>query len=310
MHTLIGNSKMNETTLAADLSDSVARVALVDGAGQVVARAESPRGTATDPDALREAARRLVADVKSPITAAGVALPGAFDALPAEAAAVLREVTSSDIAIVPIAAGEAFAIAEEWVGAARGLKHVVSLAVSEHVIAGVLIDGKPWRGAHGMAASVGWLAVNPVEREDYRRLGAMQAEVSCSGIVRRFIWRIKSGDESQVAKGVKGDFSRITAEAILQGSRTGDGVSISIVRDTAKYVGIAVANLATIFDPEIIVLGGILTQAKDVLLEPIKLECSRRLHPQQSSSMRIVLSALGPDAVAIGAARAAARVGA
>jgi hypothetical protein len=46
------------------------------------------------------------------------------------------------------------------------------------VTAGLLVDGKPWRGAHGLASSVGWLALNPVEREDYRRPGALEAEVA------------------------------------------------------------------------------------------------------------------------------------
>ena len=130
--------------------------------------------------------------------------------------------------------------------------------------------------------------------------------------MRRFVWRIKSGDQSTVADQVKGDFSKITAADILQGARTGDGVSISVVRDTAKYIGMAVANLATMFDPEIVVLGGMHRARRgDLLLEPIRVEThappASRSRP---SSVRIVLSTLGDDAVAIGAARAAARAGA
>ena len=138
--------------------------------------------------------------------------------------------------------------------------------------AGILVDGKPWRGAHGLASSVGWLALNPVEREDYRRFGALEAEVAAAGIVRRFVWRIKSGDESSVSDQVKGDFSKIAAADILQGARAGDGVAISVVRDTAKYIGMAVANLATMFDPEVIVLGGIIASSGDIMFEAIRTE--------------------------------------
>ena len=95
----------------------------------------------------------------------------------------------------------------------------------------------------------------------------------------------------------------------MEASRTGDGVSISIVRDTAKYLGMAVANMVTLFDPEAIVLGGAIVPSRDVLLDSIKTECARRLHPEQMDRLRIVLSTLGHDAVVIGAARAAARVG-
>jgi glucokinase len=120
------------------------------------------------------------------------------------------------------------------------------------------------------------------------------------------VWRIKSGDRSDVADQVKGDFSKIAAADVLQGARKGDGVSISVVRDTAKYVGMAVANLATMFDPEIVVLGGIIASSGDIMLEPIRAETSRRLLPQQAEQVRVELSTLGDDAIAIGAARAVA----
>jgi glucokinase len=92
----------------------------------------------------------------------------------------------------------------------------------------------------------------------------------------------------------------------LQGARAGDGVSISVVRDTAKYIGMAVANLATMFDPEVIVLGGIIASSGDIMLEAIRTETSRRLMPQQQDRVRVELSTLGDDAIAIGAARAGA----
>ena len=297
-------------SLGIDLSDLSPRLAVVDAGGQVTSRAEAPAGTTADANEIREATRRVLAGARGPVAAIGVAMPSAFEALPSKMLAALREATSRDLAIVPVAAGTAAAIAEQWIGAARGIKQMVALSIAEHVFAGVLINGEPWSGAHGLAASASWLAMNPVEREDYRRLGGLEAEIASAGIVRRFVWRIKSGDESSVAETVKGDFSKITLDDILEASRTGDGVSISIVRDTAKYLGMAAANIATLFDPEVIVLGGTIARAGDVLLEPIKTECLRRLHPKHAAVTRIVLSTLGNDAVAIGAARAGAGVGA
>jgi glucokinase len=303
---------MPETNLGVDLSDLAARVAVIDANGHVLSRGEAPLAGAAIADAVRAAAKHALsgAKPKPQIGAIGVAMPSAFDQLPDDLTVALREVTSRETEIVAVAAGNAAALAEQWLGAARGVKQVVTFAIAEHVYAGVLINGEPWLGAHGYASSAGWLAMNPVEREDYRRLGGLEAEIASAGIVRRFVWRIKSGDESAVVDKVKGDFSKITAADIFDGSRAGDGVSVSVVRDTAKYVGMALANLATIFDPEIIVLGGVIAPSRDVMLEAIKLECGRRLHPRQFDLVRIVLSTLGNDAVAIGAARAAARAGA
>jgi predicted NBD/HSP70 family sugar kinase len=68
----------------------------------------------------------------------------------------------------------------------------------------------------------------------------------------------------------------------------------------------AVSNLATVLDPAAIVLGGTLASAGDMMLEAIRIECSRRLNPPQAERVKIVLSTLGADAVAIGAARTAA----
>jgi predicted NBD/HSP70 family sugar kinase len=291
---------MSDLTLGVDVSDAIARLAIVGGddvpAQGIVA--------AIRPAAIKDAAKKAIAGAKGKVIRVAVALPSPADTIPDDLVEALAGIGKG--APTAIAAGTAAAIAEQWRGAARGAKQVISFSIAEHVTAGVLIGGKPWLGAHGLASSVGWLALNPVEREDYRRLGSLEAEVASAGIVRRFVWRIKSGDRSRVADQVNGDFTKIAAADILQGARSGDGVSISVVRDTAKYIGMAVANLATLFDPEVIVLGGIIASSGDIMLEAIRTETSRRLMPQQEKQVRVDLSTLGDDAIAIGAARSVA----
>jgi glucokinase len=289
--------------LGLDLSDSVVRSVVIDDAGKVVARAAHGAGAGSMGEAVREVVRRAAAAGKG-ITAMGVAMPSPGERPPDDATSAAGE-TLPGITLVPVASGTAAAIAETWCGAARGLSDVVTFAIGDHVVSGLVVGGKLWTGAHGYAASVGWLALNPVEREDYRRLGGLEAEVAAAGIVRRLVWRIKSGDQSAVVDRVGGNLARLTADLVFEGARSGDGVCISVVRDTAKYVGMAVSNLATVLDPEMIVLGGTLAAAGDMMLDAIRVECSRRLNPAQSERLRIVLSTLGVDAVAIGAARAA-----
>ena len=291
---------MSESTLGVDLSDVICRLAIVNGDDIIAEGIVS----ANRPAAIKDAAKKAIASAKGKIGRVIVAMPSAGDAVPDELVEALAGIGKG--APVAIAAGTAAAIAEHWRGAAKGVNHAISFSIAEHVTAGVLVNGKPWRGAHGLASSVGWLALNPVEREDYRRFGGLEAEVASAGIVRRFVWRIKSGDRSRVADQVNGDFSKIAAADILQGARSGDGVAISVVRDTAKYIGMAVANLATIFDPEVVVLGGIIASSGDIMLDAIRTETSRRLMPQQNEQVRVELSTLGDDAIAIGAARSGA----
>lgn len=297
---------MNELTLGVDISDAIARLAIVNRAGEVVTRGIVAPNRAA---AIKDAVKKAVASADGKVSTIAIALPNASDAVPEDLTAALTG-TGKGPAIVAIAAGTAAAIAEQRIGAAIGAKQMIAFSIADHVTAGAILDGKPWRGAHGLALSVGWLALNPVEREDYRRLGGLEAEVASAGIVRRFVWRIKSGDQSKVADRVKDDFSRITSADILQGARDGDGVSISVVRDTAKYIGMAVANLATMLDPEIIVLGGIIASSGDIMMEAIRVETTRRLLPQQVEQVQIVLSSFGDDAVSIGAALAWSRPGA
>ena len=202
-----------------------------------------------------------------------------------------------------VLSGTAAAAAEAWVGAARGVKDVVLFAVSQHATGGVVRDGAALTGARGRAGSLAWLSLNPVEREDYRKTGCLEAEVAAAGIVRRLIWRIKAGDRSRVQDIVKDDLAAITVEHVLEAARQGDGVSISVVRDTAKYLGMAAANLVVVVDPEMLVLGGIMASAADLLLEPIRTEISRRLPKPMMDALRIETAVLGADAASIGAAR-------
>ena len=201
--------------------------------------------------------------------------------------------------------GMAAIVAESWVGAAKDARHAICLWIGDRVFAGLMLDGKPWTGAHGLAGSAAWLALNPVERQDYRRFGSLAAEVSNAGIARRLCWRIESGDLSAVLDRA-GGLDKITANDVFEGARSGDGVAISVVRDTAKYVGMAIANLAAAIDPDIVVVAGDLAASGDLLFTPIAQECARRLPPSLVPEFRLELSPLGAHSVAIGAARLAA----
>ena len=129
--------------------------------------------------------------------------------------------------------------------------------------------------------------------------------MAAAGIVRRLIWRIKAGDRSRVQETVNDDFAAITVNHVLEAARGGDGVSISVVRDTAKYLGMAAANLVAVTDPAVLVLGGIMASAADLLLEPVRTELARRVPPAMMDALTIAPATLGADAAAIGAARLA-----
>ena len=289
--------------IGVELDDARALAIGVDDQGQVRARAQVD--AAGD---LGAAAAKAVAEVQQ-------ARPGAVSGLIGVAA---TSPESPDVATVAsqlalkfggaatqgaVESGTAAAAAEAWVGAARGLKDVVYFAVGQHTAGGIVRDGIAITGARGRAGSVAWLSLNPVEREDYRKAGCLEAEVAAAGIVRRLIWRIKAGDRSRVQEVIKDDLSAITVDHVLSAARDGDGVAISVVRDTARYLGMAAANLVAIADPEMLVLGGIMASDADLLIGPVRSEIARRLPKPMVDALKIESATLGADAAAIGAAR-------
>ena len=241
---------------------------------------------------------------------AGAAVHAAVATRAPEVAGVASPSDASDVPVAGVRVitrstpGAAAIAAEAWVGAARGVRHAVCLHVGEAVFAGLLLDGKPWGGAHNRAGQAAWLAINPVERQDYRKLGSLAAEVSSKGIARRLSWRIQAGDRSRVLDAVGGSLDAITSTDVFDGARGGDGVAISVVRETAKYIGMAVATFAAALDPEVVVVSGGVAVA-DLMLEAVRQECARRLPPEAMTDMRVEFSELGPNAIAIGAARLA-----
>ena len=129
----------------------------------------------------------------------------------------------------------------------------------------------------GARRSVAWLALNPVEREDYRKIGCLEAEVASGGIVRRLVWRIKAGDHSYVQDSASEDLAAITVAARVRQRRAkGDGVDDLCPAGHGKYLGMAAAN-CPVADPEMLVLGGIMASAADLLMEPVRGGIGRHL---------------------------------
>jgi predicted NBD/HSP70 family sugar kinase len=290
--------------LGLELDDTRAVAVRVDDQGSVRARAQVDAAGDLGAAAARALEQIQVSMAGSDAGLLGVAAINLDSAAIAPVVSQLaRRCSGSLNRNGAVLSGAAAAAAEAWVGAARGVQDVVFFAVGQHTTGGMVRDGLAVTGARGRAGSVAWLSLNPVEREDYRKIGCLEAEVAAVGIVRRMIWRIKAGDRSRVQDVIKDDLSAITVDHVLDAARNGDGVSISVVRDTAKYLGMAAANLVVVADPEMLVLGGIMASAADLLIEPLRAEIARRLPKPMMDALKITTAVLGADAAAIGAAR-------
>lgn len=212
---------------------------------------------------------------------------------------------STEIEVVLDSDRAAYVLGEQWCGAARGAKDVVFLAVGTGIGAGILVDGRLCRGVGDIAGAVGWFALTPEFRPDYAGRGCFESEASGTSVGERAIEALSSQPSDTIAELVDRDLSRVTAEVVVEAARRGDSVARATLDHAATYLAMGIANIVSILNPEIVVLGGGLMQAGDLLLDPISKEFTRWAQPLAAAQVRLELSALGEDAGLFGAGRLA-----
>jgi glucokinase len=199
----------------------------------------------------------------------------------------------------------AYVLGEQWCGAARGLRDVVYLAVGTGIGAGILSGGRVCRGSEDIAGAVGWFGLNRDSKPEYAAMGCFEAEASGNSVGRKAREALNKGASSTMVQLAGGKTDSVTAETVAAAARAGDRLALEIVQEAASYLAMGVANIVSILNPEMIVLGGGLFQAGDLLLDPVKREFVRWAQPLAARNVKIVLSRLGEDAGLCGAGRLA-----
>ena len=196
-------------------------------------------------------------------------------------------------------------LGEWWRGAARGTRTTVGLTIGTGIGGGIIIDGRLFHGTSDIAGEVGHMTIDANGRRcKCGNYGCIEAYASGPNIALRAVEALESGAESVLPSYVGGDFRRITAQTVYQAAQAGDELALEVVRDTAKFLGAAVASLINIFNPEAIVIVGGVTLAGENLFEPLRREVSRRAFKPAVQVCRIVPGELTGVAGVYGAARA------
>ena len=199
----------------------------------------------------------------------------------------------------------AYVSGEAWLGAARGARDVVFLAVGTGIGAGIISGGRLIRGAEDISGAVGWFALNPDFKAEYAEMGCFEAEASGSGLARRARRLLETGARSEMVRLAGGRIAEVTAETVAAAARLNDPPALKIIAETASYLAMGIANIVSILNPEIIVLGGGLFQAADLLLEPIRRDIKKWAQPLATRELRVVVSELGEDAGLFGCGKLA-----
>ncbi|MFN0179006.1 MAG: ROK family protein [Gemmatimonadales bacterium] len=193
---------------------------------------------------------------------------------------------------------------EWWIGAAQGARHAVTFTLGTGIGGGIVVDGKLLHGASDVAAEVGHMTIETNGRRcGCGNDGCLEAYASGPAIARRTIEALEAGAESSLRLVVHNDLSQITAQTVYAAAAAGDPLALEVVQETAKYLGVGVANLINILNPEVVVICGGVTQAGDRLFTPLKREVNRRAFRPAVQACRIVPGLLPGTAGVVGAAK-------
>lgn len=181
--------------------------------------------------------------------------------------------------------GHAAAIGESWRGAARGVPNVVMLVIGTGIGGGMILDGRPYRGSDGLAGAVGWFTADEPPCRSGLRLPGLESLAAGPGIARR----------AGVASG--------RSEEVFAAAAAGDEAARRVVAETAEILGLAIADVVSLLNPDLIVLGGgVGAGAADQLLPRIRQIVRACAQPVSARRVRIVRSRLGSDAGLLGVA--------
>lgn len=173
-----------------------------------------------------------------------------------------------DIRVVPGNDANVAALGEMWLGGGKGHKNVIMVTLGTGVGGGIIVDGKCLVGAHGAGGEIGHLCVNYKETETCGcgKRGCLEQYASATGITRLANMRLAKDDKPSSLREV----AEMSAKEVFDAVKAGDEVAVEIATEFGTYLGHALANLAAACDPAVIVIGGGVSKAGEVLLDYIK----------------------------------------
>lgn len=303
--------------LAVDLGGTKCSAAVVDRRGKIVSRSTVPVDFSSSLGPVLQIVQlaKDLARGKNPqdaYLAAAVAVPGLVRGngtvwapnLPGwEQMPLARRLTRSlGIPVRVESDRNAAVLGEGWLGAARGKADAIVLMIGTGIGAGILSGGRIIRGAHELSGCAGWLTVIREEVATAEGRGELESLVAGPAIARAAQQGLRDGQASSLAQM---DVSKITAHEVAAAARRGDRLALDIFNRTGRLLGFGVANLVSLLDPEIIVLGGGMAAVADLYLGPLRQAMLERAQPLAAKKVKVVISRMADTVNLIGCARLA-----
>jgi glucokinase len=304
-----------------DLGGTKISTALADSAGKIIAHDYRQTHAAEGLDAVIErmldAARRVMAqgEVESTeITAVGIGAPGPVDVeagilvappnLPGWDRVSLKQLIEAELGITTFMDNDANAgaLGEHRFGAGRGTRHMIYVTVSTGIGGGLILDGRLYYGADGMAGEIGHITIVPHGPLcGCGNRGCLEILSSGTSIAREARERVARGVPTLMADLAEGNLERITAKLVAQAAGQGDAEAQHILTEAMNYLGIGMATLVNLFNPQLIVIGGGVTNIGEMLFGPVRRAIDRHAFRTSAQAVRVVRAELGDNAGVLGA---------
>lgn len=189
------------------------------------------------------------------------------------------------------------AIGEYMFGAGKGKENIVYFTVSTGIGGGAVLNGNIYRGNTCNALEIGHATIDPNgPRCNCGNLGCLEALSSGTAIGKRGVEAVSTNVETSLRK-----YDKITSYEVFKEAEAGDEVSKDIVDTALNFLGIGVANAVAIFDPQMVIIGGGVTQVGDILFDKVRQVVNKRCFKNMAEACEIVPAGLGTNAGVIGA---------
>jgi glucokinase len=320
-----------------DLGGTNVRAAVIDRSEKLLGRAENPseakggvaRTVAAIATAVRNAAKAANVSMDE-IGAIGIAVPGHID-VPAgmvrwapnfgdyvDGAYVpyknvpLRELVEKELGIAMVMDNDAnvAALGEFRYGAGRGTRHLVMFTLGTGIGGGIIVDGQVLRGATGGAAEVGHIIIADGKGSSPNGPhGRLEVLAGRDGIVERAALKMESGRDTLLWRHITGPEALqqfLTPKLIDQAAEEGDALAREVLEEIGHFVGLGIASMVNVFNPEVVVLGGKISNSRTLFDAAVRTARASAIGSILAAA-RIVRAELGDDAGIMGASELAWR---
>ena len=311
-------SQSNHFVLALDIGGTHFRLALADQKGQLLRQCKGHSSPENGPEQaierIKDAATEMLSGLEpGSVRGMGIAVAGLIT--PATGVLLtsptllswyntpLKEIFEKELQLPVWVGNDAnlAALGEHRFGSGIGCDDLIYITVSTGIGGGVITGGKLLTGSSGFAAELGHMTIDlNGPRCNCGNVGCLEAMASGTAIARLTLEKLSCGEASVITDLVAGDLTKVTARVVGEAASSGDAVARAIMHTAATNLGVGIVNLVHIFNPELIIIGGGVSQSGELLFDPVRQVVAERTISDYT--VRIVPATLGDDCGLLGAA--------